>query len=99
MVPPGRKELLPSPCSARDSRECIGDTGCFMQQGVDSLGAGSLPGPILAVVGWRWVAPGHREAVVLGVEMFSCWICCPICWDRAFPEAPPASSSSSSSSS
>ncbi|KAI3797942.1 hypothetical protein L1987_33207 [Smallanthus sonchifolius] len=53
MVQPGKKELLPFPCSARDSRECTGDTGCFVQQGADSLGAETLSGLVLAVAGWR----------------------------------------------
>ncbi|KAI3807409.1 hypothetical protein L1987_23336 [Smallanthus sonchifolius] len=39
------------------------------------------------------VAPGCPEAVVLAVEMFSCWICCPTYWDRTLPEVPPVSSS------
>ncbi|KAI3821948.1 hypothetical protein L1987_09524 [Smallanthus sonchifolius] len=47
-----------------------------------------------SLLGWDGgVAPGCPEAVVLGVEMFSCLICCPICWDLALPEVPPASSS------
>ncbi|KAI3829515.1 hypothetical protein L1987_03640 [Smallanthus sonchifolius] len=49
--------------------------------------------PMIGVDTDPGVAPGCLEAVVLGVEIFSCWICCPICWDGVLPEAPPASSS------
>ncbi|KAI3816246.1 hypothetical protein L1987_15939 [Smallanthus sonchifolius] len=50
MVQPGKGELLSSPCSARDSMECMGDTGCSVQQEVDSLGVETLSGSVLL----RW---------------------------------------------
>ncbi|KAI3815361.1 hypothetical protein L1987_15027 [Smallanthus sonchifolius] len=56
MVQPGKGRSLPSLCFAKGNTEYIGDTGCFVMQGVDSLGVGTLSGLVP-------VGPGEKYSL------------------------------------